>query len=103
MTFALYGTSKEFMTKLGDIFEKEFGVEKRVEGVQKSNMILYTLRFNSHYNRQKFMDQLYTKLYSNKHFFLRRKQSKMLDYLLFKYRDNQEDCERLLGIVERSN
>ena len=96
MTFALYGTSKEFMTKLGELFEKEFGVEKRVEGVQKSNMVLYTLRFSAGYNRKKFIDQLYNKLYSNKHFFLERKQSKMLNYLLFKYRDNPEDCEILL-------
>lgn len=101
MTFALYGTSNEFMTKLGEIFEKEFGVEKRVEGIQKTKMILYTLRFSAHQNRKKFIDQLYTKLYSGKHFFLRRKQSKLLNYLLFKYRDNQGDCERLLGIVER--
>ena len=44
------------MTKLGELFEKEFGVEKRVEGVQKSNMILYTLRFSAGYNRKKFID-----------------------------------------------
>ena len=89
------------MTKLGELFEKEFRVEKRVEGVQRSNMVLYTLRFSAGYNRKKFIDQLYNKLYSNKHFFLERKQSKMLNYLLFKYRDNPEDYERLLGIVER--
>ena len=64
-------------------------------------MVLYTLRFSAGYNRKKFIDQLYNKLYSNKHFFLERKQSKMLNYLLFKYRDNSEDCERLQSIVER--
>lgn len=102
MTFALYGTSKAFMTKLGELFEEEFGVEKRIDGVQKSKMVLYTLRFSAGYNRKKFIDQLYNKLYFSKHFFLERKQSKMLNYLLFKYRDNSEDCERLLNIIERS-
>lgn len=101
MTFALYGTSKPFMEKLGELFEKEFGVEKRVEGVQKSKMILYTLRFSANYDRKSFFDKMYQKFYSGKRFFLRRKQCKMLDYLLFKYRDNSEDCERLLSIVER--
>lgn len=32
-TFAMYGTSEKFMTQLGEIFEKEFGVEKRIEGI----------------------------------------------------------------------
>ena len=101
MTFALYGTSKPFMTKLGEIFEQEFGVEKRVEGVQKSKMILYTLRFNSNQRRKEFIDKLYQKFYLNKTLFLKRKQSKMLNYLLSKYRDNSKDCARLLSIVER--
>ena len=43
----MYGTSKPFMNQLGDIFEKEFKVEKRVEGVKKSNLTLYTLRFSA--------------------------------------------------------
>lgn len=33
-TFALYGTSEQFLSKLGDIFEKEFDVIKRVEPVK---------------------------------------------------------------------
>lgn len=94
-TFALYGTSERFMNQLGDIFEKEFGVEKRVEGIQKSKMVLYTLRFSSGYNRVNFIDSLYNKFYKSKFYFLPRKQSKFLNYLLFKYRDNPKDCERL--------
>lgn len=100
-TFALYGTSYKFMNDLGEFFEKEFNISKRVEGVQKSKMILYTLRFSAEYQRSKFIENLYIKFYKNKKLFLRRKQEKFLKYLLFKYRDNQEDCERLLDIVER--
>lgn len=100
-TFALYSTSEKFMNQLGDIFEKEFGVRKRIEGIQKSKMVLYTLRFSSNQNRQAFIDALYSKFYKNKSYFLERKQIKFLNYLLFKYRDNPEDCERLQDIVER--
>lgn len=100
-TFALYGTSEKFMNQLGEIFEKEFGVEKRIEGVQKSKMVLYTLRFSANQKRLPFIDALYSKFYKNKSYFLPRKQSKFLKYLLFKYRDNPEDCERLQDIVER--
>ena len=100
-TFAMYGTSKPFMNQLGDIFEKEFKVEKRVEGVKKSNLTLYTLRFSANQHRAEFINSLYSKLYKNKSFFLQRKQIKFLKYLLFKYRDNSEDCERLQNIVER--
>lgn len=101
ITYALYGTSFLFLSKLGEFFEKEFNVEKRVEGVKKSKMILYTLRFSANQHRALFIENLYIKLYQNKKLFLKRKQEKLLNYLLFKYRDNQEDRERLLGIVER--
>lgn len=100
-TFAMYGTSEKFMNQLGEIFEKEFNVEKRVEGVQKSKMILYTLRFSANQKRLSFIDALYSKFYKNKTYFLSRKQSKFLNYLLFKYRDNPGDCARLQDIVER--
>lgn len=100
-TLALYGTSYKFMNDLGDLFEKEFEVHKRVEGVKKSNMILYTLRFNANFHKLKFYEALYYKFYENKNLFLKRKQEKFLNYLLFKYRDNQSDCERLIDIVER--
>lgn len=57
-------------------------------------MILYTLRFKSK-NRVDFLEELYINFYKNKHYFLKRKQNKLLKYLLFKYRDNPNDCERL--------
>ena len=91
------------MEQIGNLFENEFGVTKRIEGVKKSNMILYTLRFHSNYKRVDFMDKLYIKFYKDKNIFLFRKQNKILKYLLFKYRDNSEDCERLLNIVEHSS
>ena len=100
-TFALYGTSYKFMTDLGNLFEEQFNVSKRVEAVKKSKIVLYTLRFSANYNRKGFMNSLYKEFYKNKHFFLRRKQENILNYLLFKYRDNPEDCERLQDIVER--
>ena len=80
---------------------KEFGVEKRIEGIQKSKMILYTLRFSANQKRLSFIEALYSKFYKDKYYFLPRKQSKFLNYLMFKYRDNPEDCERLQDIVER--
>lgn len=73
----------------------------RIEGVQKSKMMLYTLRFHSNFKRKTFIENLYIKFYKNKNYFLKRKQEKFLNYLLFKYRDNLEYCERLLSIVER--
>lgn len=100
-TFALYGTSYDFMHQLGELFEKEFDVQMRIEGIQKSKMMLYTLRFHSNFKRKTFIENLYIKFYKNKNYFLKRKQEKFLNYLLFKYRDNLEDYERLLSIVER--
>lgn len=102
-TLALYGTSYNFMNSLGEIFEKEFNVEKRVEGIQKSNMILYTLRFKTkNYNKLDFYEKLYYKFYKDKKLFMKRKHDNLLNYLLFKYRDKSEDCERLQNIVEHS-
>lgn len=99
--FDFYGTSKDFMNQIGDLFEKEFGVEKRITGIKKSNMTLYTLNFFSNYKRLEFIEKVYYKFYKNKKYFLVRKQNHFLDYLMFKYRDNPEDCERLQDIVER--
>ena len=64
-------------------------------------MILYTLRFHSRYNKKEFIKNLYMKFYDNKKLYMTRKQQNILNYLLFKYRDNQQDCERLVDIVER--
>ena len=100
-TFALYGTSNKFMKKLGEIFEKEFNVLKRIEGIQKSNMILYTLRFSANGKRLDFFTKLYEKYYTNKKYFMKRKQEKFLKYLNFRYRDNFEYLERIQSIVER--
>lgn len=100
-TFALYGTSFEFMSQVGNIFESEFKVEKRIEGINKHNLTLFTLRFSANGKRKEFLEKLYIKFYLNKRYFLKRKQEKLLEYLLFKYRDNFEDCERLQNIVER--
>lgn len=101
LTFAFYGTSKPYLNQLGEMFEKEFGVEKRIESTTKTNIELFCLRFSANYNRVKFMENLFYKFYKNKKFLLKRKQEKILNYLTFKYRDNQSDCERLIDIVER--
>lgn len=100
-TFALYTTSLNFASQLGEIFEKNFNVKTRIDEVKKSNMILYTLRFHSGYNKKEFIKNLYMKFYYNKKLYMNRKQQNILNYLLFKYRDNQQDCERLVDIVER--
>lgn len=99
-TFALYATSYKFLEQIGSFFEKEFGVEMRIEGTKKSKMILYCLRFNAHYNKQKFYFELYNKFYVNKQYYLTRKEEKLKKYLMFKYRVNQEDFERLFDNVE---
>ena len=90
-----------FDKELMGLFEKEFNVEKRVEGIQKSKMILYTLRFHAGNNRKLFFYKLFIKFYKNKKYYLFRKCNKFLHYLLFKYRDNPEYYERILDIVER--
>jgi intein-encoded DNA endonuclease-like protein len=41
-TFALYGTSEKFMNQLGEIFEKEFGVEKELKEY-KNQKLFYIL------------------------------------------------------------
>jgi len=102
MTFAFYGTSKPFFEQLGNIFEKEFNVSKRIESTIKENIELYCLRFSANYNKKEFIEKLYHKFYDNKEFFLERKKKKLLGYLMFKYRANQLDFERLTDSVERS-
>lgn len=101
ITFSFYSTSYDFLSQIGDIFESEFEVKKIIDATKKSNMILYNLRFNSNYRLKNFLYKLFVKFYKNKSLFLYRKQHKILEYLLFKYRDNPEDCERLLDIVTR--
>lgn len=100
-TFGMVGTSKPYMTQIGKMFEEEFGVEMRLLGRQRTNMIMYELRFSAGGDRKTFITKLYKKFYENKKYFLPRKQINILKYLLFKYRDNSEDCERLQNIVER--
>ena len=65
-------------------------------------MVLYTIRFFSNYNKVSFLTELYKKFYLNKSLFMKRKKLKIQKYLMFKYRANQEDFERLLDSVERS-
>lgn len=100
-TFALYSTSKPYMEQLGNMFEQKFGVEKRIEGTIKTKMELFCLRFSAHYKRKEFFLELYKTFYKNKKYFLVRKEEKFRKYLMFKYRVNQEDFERLLDNVER--
>jgi len=101
-TFALYATSEKWSNQIGDLFEKTFDVSKRIEGIKKTQMILYTIRFSSNYNKVGFLTDLYQKFYHNKKCFMSRKKKKFEGYLMFKYRANQEDFERLLDSVERS-
>lgn len=101
-TFALYMTSYNFAKQIGEIFEKNFNVKMVIDSSKKKNIILYCLRFNSNYNKKEFMFNLYKKFYVNKNYYLIRKKEKIQKYLMFKYRVNQEDFERLLDNVERS-
>lgn len=100
-TFALYGTSKSYMKQLGELFESTFNVEKRIESTIKTKMELFCLRFYSYHKKKEFFLELYKKFYKNKKYFLIRKEEKFRKYLMFKYRVNQEDFERLLDNVER--
>ena len=101
-TFALYATSESWSHQIGDLFERNFNVKKRVEGIKKSFMILYTIRFFAFFKKQEFIKSLCEKLYKNKTLFLTRKRNKFKEYLMFKYRANQTDIERLFDSVERS-
>lgn len=100
-TLSMVGTSKDYLKQIGELFKQEFKVEYRIEPHKKTNMVMYTLRFSANYKRLKFIKKLYKKFYGGKKYFLPRKQTNILKYLLFKYRDNPEDCERLQDIVER--
>ena len=101
-TFAMYATSKKWANQIANIFEGTYNVEKRIEGIQKSKMILYTIRFSANQNRGEFLLNLYRNFYSGKKYFLCRKEQKLRSYLMFKYRVNQQDFERLVDNVERS-
>lgn len=82
ITFAIYGTSYKFLEQLGNIFENEFEVEKRIEGTIKHTMTLYCLRFKTKdLNRVKFFTNLYNYFYNNSEFFLERKKYKFQTFL----------------------
>ena len=102
LTFAFYGTSKLFLEQIGILFEKTFGVSMRIDCSKKKNVSLFCLRFYANWHRKEFMSALYEKFYQNKKFYLQRKKEKMKKYLMFKYRANLSDCERLKDSVERS-
>lgn len=76
-TFAFYGTSKLFLEQIGNIFEKEFGVKKRIEGTVKTNITLYCLRFYANFHKKTFFKQLYEKMYNYKTYYLERKRIKI--------------------------
>lgn len=103
-TFGIYTTSKKFANQLGDIFESEFKtkIERRVEGTKKSNMVLYLLRFTAFFKKKKFYREIYEKFYSGKKYFLKRKEEKFKDFLLYQFRANPEEIKPLLDSVERS-
>ena len=103
-TFGIYTTSEKFANQLGDIFESEFKtkIERRVEGTQKSNMVLYLLRFTAFFKKKKFYQEIYEKFYSDKKYFLKRKEEKFKDFLLYQFRANPEEIKPLLDSVERS-
>lgn len=65
-------------------------------------MTLYTIRFCANYHKKEFFLNIYKKFYYKKHFYMSRKKKKLEECLMFKYRANQEDFERLLDSVERS-
>lgn len=80
-TFGFYGTSKIFLSQIGEIFEKYFDVKYIIDVSKRKNMNLYCLRFNANYKRRKFISELYDKLYTNSEFSLLRKKEKFESYL----------------------
>lgn len=81
-TFAIYGTSKSFLTQIGKIISKEFKVEYKVDSTKKeSDVPLYLLRFNSFQKRKEFINKLYNWFYKGSNYYLHRKESKFKEYL----------------------
>lgn len=97
LQFAIYGTSVNFLNQIANIFEHSFDVERVISYRDNKNVRLYCLMFNAFLKKKEFHNSLFEKFYNNKTCYLERKMLKMRHYLEFKYRDNPEDIERLLG------
>lgn len=76
-TFAFYSTSKYFLEQIGNLFEKTFNVQKRIEGTIKTNIMLYCLRFSANFKKKEFFKQMYEKMYVGKTYYLERKRQKI--------------------------
>ena len=97
LQFAIYGTSVNFLNQIADFFEKDFNVVRRISYRDNKTTRLYCLMFDSFKKKKEFHNSLFEKMYQNKKIYLKRKMLKLRHYLEFKYRDNPEDIERLLG------
>lgn len=80
-TLSFYSTSKEFLIQIGDIINLKFVVESIIDSSIKSNITLYSLRFNSFNKRRQFIEKLHNWLYQDSKFYLKRKKDKFESYL----------------------
>ena len=97
LQFAIYGTSVNFLNQIASVFEQNFNVVRRISYKNNKTTRLYCLMFDAFKKKKEFHNALFEKMYKNKKCYLNRKMLKLRHYLEFKYRDNPEDIERLLG------
>lgn len=102
LSFTFCGTAPKFLKQLGERFKSEFGIEYYIIDQTFRTTPLYYLNFRAKSNKAEFIKNVYSKLYKDKTYFLKRKKDKFDKYLQVKYRVKQMDCERPSDNVERS-
>lgn len=80
-TLAMYGTSKIFLTQIGDIISSKLDVNYVIDSTKKKNVELFLLRFNSNGKRKEFIKRLYKWYYEDSEFFMFRKKDIFESYL----------------------
>lgn len=86
MTLGIYSTSKYFLEQIGEIFNKKFDLEYKIDRTKKKNVELFLLRFNKNHvkkrnRRKEYVTDIYNWLYMESTYFLFRKKIKFEHYL----------------------
>lgn len=102
LNIQFYSTSKYFLEQISSYIVKEFQyVIPKYSCCNRKNINLYCLTFAANKYKQLFIEWLFKWFYQDSTCYLTRKKEKFLLYLKYKYRDNLENYERFLSIVER--
>lgn len=82
LTFAIYGTSKNFLEQISLYLSKLYYVEPIINCYKSKAIIkLHSLRFNSYRKRKFFIKELYDYFYKDSTIYLDRKKDKFENYL----------------------